>query len=226
MYVLAEGPIDCDKSQSARFPHVHDLLATPCANPPSAGRGRLLTVGASSMNTAVPRPGADELDLSTRAAHVDNRSVQVYQFLESRLAVVLALAGARRLMRAMQLRRAVSGRAAVAPPRSVMNSRRLMCCPQSEDCTLCNVVQRCKRHTSVLLVTASLNRVPQMLTVRNASEARRSYQSSAETAAGNLRPMFRALSVKSQRTVKKRMVVFTPRTQASASHVCQLYRGL
>jgi hypothetical protein len=40
-------------------------------------------------------------------------------------------------MRAMQLRRAVSGRAAVAPPRSVMNSRRLMCCPQSEDCTLC-----------------------------------------------------------------------------------------
>jgi hypothetical protein len=135
---LAEGRIDCDKSQSALFPHVHDLLATPCANPPSVGRGRFLTVGAFSMNTAVAGPGADELDLSTRAAHVGNRSVQVYQFLESRLAVVLALAGARRLIRAMQLRRAVSGRAAVAPPRSVMNSRRLMCCPQSEDCTLCN----------------------------------------------------------------------------------------
>src|ERR1700738_1089260 len=130
---LAEGRIDCDKSQSALFPHVHDLLATPCAHPPSVGRGRFLTVGAFSMNTAVAGPGADELDLSTRAAHVGNRSVQVYQFLESRLAVVLALAGARRLIRAMQLRRAVSGRAAVAPPRSVMNSRRLMCCPQSED---------------------------------------------------------------------------------------------
>src|SRR5271166_894334 len=32
--------------------------------------------------------------------------------------------------------RVANGHAAVAPPSNDMNSRRLMCCPQSEDCTL------------------------------------------------------------------------------------------
>src|SRR5260370_9175596 len=40
--------------------------------------------------------------------------------------------------------RAASGHAVAAPPSSEMNSRRLMCCPQSEDCTLSHRGRKCR----------------------------------------------------------------------------------